>query len=251
MRHLSFTQWLVFFGAVLCFSLIPPVWAEDDMEEDSYEEETEAEELPKLKPVSPKKKSSSAVNKSKTRKYFTDDTPRSDAGIFHVGFALGGNVYIEPKLFKAGNSQGGQAGEFADDYFKDFGYQGGVYFDYDYSRTTENIPLALRGFLGYKYALNSTHIFAAEGMVRRMFNVSESTDFGLGAGVSLATWFRQTNLSTADEESEIEQTVLLPTFIVEAGFDFNPFMVDLKWMIHRFGTGETLMGAEFYFGVRL
>ena len=122
MRHLSFTQWLVFFGAVLCFSLIPPVWAEDDMEEDSYEEETEAEELPKLKPVSPKKKSSSAVNKSKTRKYFTDDTPRSDAGIFHVGFALGGNVYIEPKLFKAGNSQGGQAGEFADDYFKDFGY---------------------------------------------------------------------------------------------------------------------------------
>lgn len=250
MRQLGFKHWLLFFGAILFFSFSLPLLAEEDIEEDTYEEETE-EEAPRLKPVSPKNKSTSPTSKPKPRKYFSDNSPRSDAGIFHVGFALGGNLYIEPKLFKSGNALGGQAGEFADDYFKDFGYQGGVYFDYDYSRTSENIPLALRGFLGYKYALNSTHIFAAEGMVRRMFNVSETTDFGLGAGVSLATWFRQTSLSTANEESEIEQTVLLPTFIIGAGFDFNPFMVDLKWMIHRFGTGETLMGAEFYFGVRL
>lgn len=250
MKPISFSYFLLLIVTAISFSMSRPLRAEDDYEEDSYEEETVEEEVPKLKPVSPKSKSA-PPSKAKSRKYFTDDTPRSDAGIFHVGFALGGNVYIEPKLFKAGNTLGGQAGDFADDYFKDFGYQGGVYFDYDYSRTSENIPLALRGFLGYKYALNSTHIFAMEGMVRRMFNVSENTDFGLGAGVSLATWFRQTKLTTTNEESEIEQTVLLPTFIIGAGFDFNPFMVDLKWMIHRFGTGETLMGAEFYFGVHL
>jgi hypothetical protein len=151
---------------------------------------------------------------------------------------------MEPKVFANNN-------EFADDYYKDFGYQGGVYFDYDYSRMADNIPLALRGFLGYKYALNSTHIFAVEGMVRRMFQLSENADFGLGAGVSLATWFRKTVEVTNNETAQLEQTILLPTFIIGAGFDFNPFMVDLKWMIHRFGVGQTLMGAEFYFGVRL
>jgi len=214
--------------------------AEEDYLEDETTEDSvvDAQEAPRvLKPVQKK-------SKPKPRKYFSDDTPRTDAGIFHVAFALGGNVYIEPKLFS-------NTGDFADDYFKDFGYQGGVYFDYDYSRMTENIPLALRGFVGYKYALNSTHIFAVEGMVRRMFQVSQNTDFGLGVGVSLATWFRSQSLTSNGEVSQIDQTVLLPTFILGAGFDFNPFMVDLKWMIHRFGVGETLMGAEFYFGVRL
>jgi len=212
-------------------------WAEED-----YEEDSSIEESPSVEVLTPR--SSSPKKAIKKRKYFSDSSPRTDAGIFHVGFALGGNVYIEPKLFASNNT-------FADDYFKDFGYQGGVYFDYDYSRASENIPLALRGFLGYKYALNSTHIFAAEGVVRRMFNLSENSDFGLGAGVSLATWFRNMNQISSTETVEIEQTVLLPTFILSAGFDFNPFMVDLKWMVHRFGVGETLMGAEFYFGVRL
>lgn len=214
-----------------------PLRAEEDYEEEeSYIEERETVAPP---PTQRKRARKSLAR----RKYFTDTSPRSDAGIFHVGFALGGNVYIEPKLRASDN-------EFADDYFKDFGYQGGVYFDYDYSRASENIPLALRGFLGYKYALNSTHIFAAEGVVRRIFNLSENSDFGLGAGVSLATWFRNITQISATETVEIEQTVLLPTFILSAGFDFNPFMVDLKWMIHRFGVGESLMGAEFYFGVR-
>ncbi|NBX76833.1 MAG: hypothetical protein EBQ92_09780 [Proteobacteria bacterium] len=212
-------------------------YTEDETTEESLSDEEEAPRI--LKPVPKKSKP-----KPKPRKYFSDDTPRIDAGIFHVAFALGGNVYIEPKL----NST---TGDFADDYFKDFGYQGGVYFDYDYSRMTENIPLALRGFVGYKYALNSTHIFAVEGMIRRMFQVSQNTDFGLGVGLSLATWFRSQTINEGGETSQIDQTVLLPTFILGAGFDFNPFMVDLKWMIHRFGVGETVMGAEFYFGVRL
>jgi len=221
------------------FSLVfPTSWlcAEED-----YEEDTVIEEADSLEPPPSPLRNKKSIKK---RKYFTDQSPRSDAGIFHVGFAVGGNVYIEPKLRAADN-------EFADDYFKDFGYQGGVYFDYDYSRASENIPLSLRGFLGYKYVLNSTHVFATEGVVRRMFNLSENSDFGIGAGVSLATWFRNITQLSTNSTVEIEQTVLLPTFIISAGFDFNPFMVDLKWMIHRFGVGETLMGAEFYFGVRL
>lgn len=233
--------------AILMGLVSPTLLAEEDYVEDTYQEDSATpvdDELAptKLKPA--KKKSKPTPAKKEPRKYFSDSSPRSDAGIFHVAFALGGNIYVEPKVFANNN-------EFADDYFKDFGYQGGVYFDYDYSRMTENIPLALRGFLGYKYALNSTHIFAVEGMVRRMFQLSENADFGLGAGVSLATWFRKTVQITNNETAQLEQTILLPTFIIGAGFDFNPFMVDLKWMVHRFGVGQTIMGAEFYFGVRL
>lgn len=233
--------------AILMGLVSPTLLAEEDYVEDTYQEDsaTPVDDEPaptKLKPA--KKKSKPTPAKKEPRKYFSDSSPRSDAGIFHVAFALGGNIYVEPKVFANNN-------EFADDYFKDFGYQGGVYFDYDYSRMTENIPLALRGFLGYKYALNSTHIFAVEGMVRRMFQLSENADFGLGAGVSLATWFRKTVQITNNETAQLEQTILLPTFIIGAGFDFNPFMVDLKWMVHRFGVGQTIMGAEFYFGVRL
>ncbi|NDC25597.1 MAG: hypothetical protein EB078_11220, partial [Proteobacteria bacterium] len=185
-----------------------------------------------------------SAKKKEPRKFFSDNSPRSDAGIFHVAFALGGNFYIEPKLNASTKA-------FADDYFRDFGYQGGVYFDYDYSRMAENIPLSLRGYIGYKYAMNSTHIFAVEGVVRRMFQVSETSDFGIGAGVSLATWFRSTSQVENNQTTQIDETILLPTFIVSGGFDFNPFMVDLKWMIHRMGEGNTIMGAEFNFGVRL
>jgi|LakMenEpi03Aug12_release.lakeMendotaPanAssembly.Ray.scaffolds.fasta_scaffold133850_3 hypothetical protein len=233
------------FTLAMAFQLsCPPLAkAEEDYEEETVEEEVvQEQETPKAKPAPVKLKP--VPKKKEARKYFTDNSPRSDAGIFHVAFALGGNVYVEPKLIATTK-------EFADDYFKDFGYQGGVYFDYDYSRTAENIPLALRGYLGYKYALNTTHIFALEGVVRRMFQLSENSDFGIGAGVSLATWFRTTAQVTNNETTQIEETILLPTFIVAAGFDFNPFMVDLKWMIHRFGQGNTIMGAEFNFGVRL
>jgi len=230
----------------LAMNFTHPLRAEEDYEEDEtiVEEVEEEEETPKVRLKKPQPKKALKPAPKKTRKYFSDQSPRSDAGIFHVGFALGGNFYVEPKLFADSKL-------FADDYFKDFGYQGGVFFDYDYSRMTENIPLALRGFVGYKYVLNSTHVFSLEGMVRRMFQLSENSDFGLGVGVSLASWFRQTVEVTNNETTEIDQTVLLPTFILEAGFDFNPFMVDLKGMIHRFGTGENLLGIEFYFGVRL
>ncbi|NBT58869.1 hypothetical protein EBT16_08815 [bacterium] len=248
MRTLNTNRWalILLFLAIVCTTV--PVHAEEDYDEEETSEESVSdsdESSPVLKPAR-KKNQQSLKKKSKPspRKFFSDDSPRTDAGIFHVAFALGGNIYIEPKLLAS-------SGAFADDYFKDFGYQGGVYFDYDYSRMTENIPLALRGFVGYKYALNSTHIFAVEGMIRRMFQVSQNADFGLGVGLSLATWFRSQTINEGGETSQIDQTVLLPTFILGAGFDFNPFMVDLKWMIHRFGVGETVMGAEFYFGVRL
>src|SRR5258708_1576846 len=59
---------------------------------------------------------------SKKRKYMIGDPTRIDAGVFHVGFAAGGNFYIEPVVVKATNQTNG-------DYFKDFGFQGGVYFD--------------------------------------------------------------------------------------------------------------------------
>lgn len=248
MRTHQLKNWAIIFILLGIFNANFTAYAEEDYDEEDTSEESisDSEETPKvLKPARKKpRESSRKTPKPAPRKFFSDDTPRTDAGIFHVAFALGGNVYIEPKLLASN-------GNFADDYFKDFGYQGGVYFDYDYSRMTDNIPLALRGFVGYKYVLNSTHILAFEGMVRRMFQVSENADFGLGAGVSLATWFRSQTIRVDNEVSQIDQTVLLPTFIIAAGFDFNPFMVDLKWMIHRFGVGETLMGAEFYFGVRL
>lgn len=248
MGRFKINGWLTLLLLVGFLNSSTMAYAEEDYvdEEEMAEETVAEEEAPQvLKPARKKSKElPQKKSKAQPRKFFSDNSPRTDAGIFHVAFALGGNVYIEPKLLSSN-------GNFADDYFKDFGYQGGVYFDYDYSRMTDNIPLALRGFLGYKYALNSTHIFAVEGMVRRMWQVSENADFGLGAGLSLATWFRSQTITSGSETSQIDQTVLLPTFILGAGFDFNPFMVDLKWMIHRFGVGETLMGAEFYFGVRL
>lgn len=185
-------------------------------------------------PPPPALKQEAAALKPKKRKYFIPDPTRVDAGIFHVGFAAGGNFYTEPKVDQNQRPLGS--------YFKDFGFGGGLYFDYDYM----DIPLALRGFAGYKYKLNSVHVFAIEGLLRRMFAFSETVMFGLGAGVSAAVWYR-----TITSQSTREEVIFLPSLIFGGGFDFNPFMVDIKWLINRFGEDSTITGFELYFGVRL
>ena len=191
-------------------------------------------------PVTPSVENTPAKKQKKENRYFgTDKDPRIDAGIFHVAFAAGGNFYIEPKLDATTKAPIGE-------YFNDFGFQGGVFFDYDYSEMTENIPLMLRGFVGYKYILNSVHVFDVEGMVRRMWRFSENASFGLGAGVSTAAWYRSLTAN-----SPYEETIFLPSIVIETGFEFNPFMVELKWLVNRLGNDTSISGLEFMFGVRL
>lgn len=187
----------------------------------------------------PAQPSTTSRVRSDKRKYFTDDAPRSDAGVFHVGFAAGGNFYIEPVVNATTQAPTGN-------YFKDFGFQAGVYFDHDYSELDENIPLMLRGMVGYKYILSSIHVFSFDGMVRRMFRLSERASFGLGVGASGAIWYRTQTASSPNEE-----IIFLPTVLIGGGFEFNPFMVDLKWAINRIGGSNSIMGFELYFGFRL
>ena len=150
------------------------------------------------------------------------------------------NFYIEPKISASTKAPTG-------DYFKDFGFQAGVYFDYDYSALEENIPLALRGMFGYKYILSSVHVFAFDAMVRRMFRFSEKSTFGLGFGGSAALWFRP--------ESKVaplaaEEIIFLPSLVLGAGFEFNPVFVDYKLLLNRIGQNATILGMELYAGVR-
>ena len=177
--------------------------------------------------------------KGEKRKYMVPDNDRVDAGIFYVAFAVGGNFYVEPQIKTTTKVPTGE-------YFKDFGFQGGIYFDYDYSALTENVPLGLRGFFGYKYILSSVHVFTFDGVVRRMFRFSDTSTFGIGMGGSAAVWYRSDTVPNA-----ISETIFLPSFIVTAGFEFNPFMVDFKWLINRFQTDNTITGFELYFGLRL
>lgn len=177
--------------------------------------------------------------KPQPRKYFVPDTERTDAGIFHVGFAAGGNFYVEPRLSNTDRAPTG-------DYFKDFGFQAGVYFDYDYSALTENVPLSLRGMIGYKYILNSVNVFDFDAMVRYMMRFSDNATFGLGVGASSAVWYRVDNPPVSTQE-----IIFLPSFILGAGFEYNPFMVDFKWLINRIGSDSSIYGLELYFGLRL
>jgi hypothetical protein len=212
------------------------VRAENSGEEDApYSSEDDGGSVPTPPPAIPAKPS----KRSKQRKYFIPDTQRTDAGIFHVAFAAGGNFYFEPKV----NSTTGVA---TGDYFKDFGFQGGVYFDYDYSQLTENVPFAIRGMVGYKYILSSVNVFTFDGMVRYMLRTSDVSALGLGAGVSAGVWYRGVTST-----SPREQVLFLPSLILGAGFDFTPFMVDFKWLITRIGSNNTIMGWELYFGFRL
>lgn len=191
-----------------------------------------------------RKTASEKSDKEKDRKYFVPDPQRIDAGVFHVGFAVGGNFYMEPKFSL--NTRGQRSSAPTGDYFKDFGFQAGVYFDYDYSALTENVPLGLRGMIGYKYILSSVHIFAFDGLARYMFRTSDKSTFGLGAGVSAAMWYR-----AITDTSVEEQVLFLPSFVLGAGFEYNPFMVDFKWLIQNFSSAASIFGFELYFGLRL
>lgn len=231
MRTDVFLRKFVLLLAMVCVLATPTtVKAEDDEEE--YESESSGETVP---PPPPRKRD----RKGEKRKYMIQDPSRVDAGVFHVAFAIGGNMYIEPKIDGTTKAPLGE-------YFKDFGFQGGVYFDYDYSELDENIPLSIRGMLGYKYVLSSVHVFAFDGAVRRMFRMSESSAFGLGIGGSAAVWYRSVTSASPDEE-----IIFLPSVFATAGFDFTPFMVDFKWLINRFGEDSTITGLELYFGFRL
>ncbi len=234
--------------------LSPVAWAEtsDYLEEDPYADKDSAAteksqnqevaptgEMRGSKPARPARKSSRT--KPDGRKYFTDQTPRSDAGVFHVGFAFGGNFYIEPEWDNTVTPP-----SLSGNFFKDFGFQAGVYFDHDYSELDENIPLMLRGMIGYKYILGSVHVFSFDGMVRHMWRWSEKASFGVGLGASAAVWYRSVTPTSPNEE-----IVFLPTMLLSAGFEFNPFMVDFKWAINRFGADNVITGFELYFGFRL
>jgi hypothetical protein len=178
--------------------------------------------------------------KRRRRHYLTEGhEDRIDAGVFHVAAAVGGNFYSEPIVNSSLTPTG--------DYSKDFGFQAGAYFDYNYNELDDNIPLALRGFLGYKYILSSVHVFTFDGMVRRMMNLSERVTFGLGFGGSVAVWYRtiKPGISTR------EQIVFLPSLVLGAGFEFTPFIIDFKWLINQIGDNATRMGVELYFGFRL
>lgn len=210
---------------------------EETGDETSYYSE-ESEEAPPPPPVTEKPKAKRLKGKGR-RKYFVPDTSRSDAGLFHVAIAAGGNFYIEPAVNRNTNQATGN-------YFKDFGFQGGVYFDYDYSALTENVPLGLRGMVGYKYILSSVHQFTFDALARYMFRVSDKSTFGLGLGTGVSLWYRAQTSS-----SPTEQFIFLPSAIIGAGFEFNPFMADFKWCIQRFGDNNTIMGWELYFGLRL
>ncbi len=219
--------------------LASPLKAE---EEEGYDNESPIEAPPPKRPAKKAKKFGQ-------KRYFVAQDPderRTDAGVFSVGFAVGGNFYMEPQTKNTTDSAGVTRQTVTGDYFKDFGFQGGVYFDYDYSQLTENVPLGIRGMLGYKYILNSTHVFAFDGVVRRMFNVSENVTAGIGMGGSAALWYRSDSAANAESES-----IFLPSFIATFGCEFNPFMVDFKWLINRFQSDNTITGVELYFGVRL
>jgi hypothetical protein len=218
-----------------------PLLAEDE-EEDSTDRPTLEQTQEQTPAAEPRGKLKTKKSKKKS-KYYVEDTERTDAGVFHAAFAFGGNFYVEPKYSRPTTTSPLTPNG---DYFKDFGFQAGAYFDYDYSELTENVPLGVRGMFGYKYILNSTHVFAFDGMTRVMWRLSDKTSFGLGLGVSLGVWYRAQTDSSAYEE-----TKFLPCGIIGAGFEFNPFMVDLKWLINRIGSDSTITGVELYFGFRL
>lgn len=238
MPRLRTTAWFFLALALAVGHTLPhAVLAEEDdgylTEEAPPEKEEKAEPSSAPKPAAPRKRRT-----GEKRKYFTDQSPRTDAGVFHVAATVGGNFYVEP-IVNASKVPTG-------DYFKDFGFGVGVVFDYDYSELAENIPLGLRGMIGYKYILNSVHVVTFDGMARHMWRFSEKSSFGLGIGGSAAVWYRveQTGVST-------EEIIFLPSFIIEGGFDFNPFMVDMRILINRIKTDSSIYGAELYFGFRL
>jgi len=233
------TPWVRFtflLATTALFLAASPSFAETDDEE--YQDEPQQYEEPAPPPPPQRRRD----RKGERKKHFVPDIKRTDAGIFHVAAVVGGNFYTEPKVTKDASGNLTSTGE----YFKDFGFQAGVIFDYDYSEMDENIPLSLRGMIGYKYVLSSVHVFSFDGAVRRMFRFSDAASFGLGLGASAAVWYRSITASSPDEE-----IIFLPSVYATAGFDFTPFMVEFKWLVNRFGEDSTITGLELYFGFRL
>lgn len=221
--------------AAFVFTHTPKALAETDSGNDA-EKEINSTETPEPPPTA---KPARRTPPPPKKKYFVTDINRVDAGVFHVAAMVGGNFYTEPAYDSTTGLPNGN-------YYKDFGFQGGVVFDYDYSEAPDNIPLALRGEILYKYVLSSTNVFAFEGMVRRMFRMSDKASFGIGAGASIGIWYRMVTDSSPEEE-----VIFLPAFLLQAGFEFNPLMIELKWVVNRIGTTSTLTGAELSIGIRL
>lgn len=236
----AFTALLVAFSLTLAdFAMAE--YEDEDIDASEQLEEPRAKKKVK-EPTEPLPAESSPKPRVRKRRrhYITEGhEDRIDAGIFHVAAAIGGNFYTEPIVTSTLQPTG--------QYSKDFGFGGGAYFDYNYNELDDNIPLGLRGFLGYKYILSSVHVFTFDGMVRKMFNMSERVTFGLGFGGSVAMWYRtiRTGISTR------EQIVFLPSLILGAGFEFTPFLVDFKLLINQIGENATRLGVELYFGFRL
>ncbi len=233
-QHRRLPNWLHLIVALLLALPVTSVHAEED------DGAVESRPATAAEPAAAETVKTKKEKDKQKRKYMIYDPDRVDAGIFYVGFAVGGNFYIEPQIDTTTKAPNGQ-------YFKDFGYQAGVFFDYDYSALEENIPLALRGMVGYKYILNSVHVFAFDAMVRRMFRFSEKSTFGLGFGGSAALWFRPGSIKPPVAAEEI---IFLPSLVLGAGFEFNPVMVDFKMLINRIGQNATILGFELYAGVR-
>lgn len=228
----------------LALSAAPRAALAADEDDDGYlSEEAAPKDEKKEKESSDEATPAKGKKAKKKRKYFTDNSPRSDAGVFHVAATVGGNFYFEPQVDANKVPTG--------NYFKDFGFAAGVTFDYDYSEMDENIPLCLRGMFGYKYVLNSVHVFAFDGMARRMWRFSEKSSFGIGIGGSAAVWYRAQQTNAAGTVTAAEEIIFLPSFVMEAGFDFNPFMVDIRLLINRIKGDSSIAGGELYFGFRL
>src|SRR3989338_840974 len=151
---------------VLCFSGIVSAEYDDEFQSEPPFQSDESQSV-EGDPAVLKVKPAGESPEKKSRTFFVPDTSRVDAGAFHVAIVAGGNFFVEPQVLSANLAPTG-------DYFKDFGFQAGVYFDYDYSELPENIPLALRGGAGYKYVLGGTHVFAVEGLVRNIFRMSDA-----------------------------------------------------------------------------
>ncbi|MFM8270331.1 MAG: hypothetical protein ACKN9V_09100, partial [Pseudomonadota bacterium] len=98
MKLLKMNRWVAALVLVGLLNGTVIVHAEEDYvdeEETTEDAVSDQEEAPRtLKPI--RKNSQKLIKKKNApRKFFSDDSPRTDAGIFHVAFALGGSVYIE------------------------------------------------------------------------------------------------------------------------------------------------------------
>lgn len=183
-------------------------------------------------------------NQKKVRTFFNSQEKRVDAGVFHVGFAAGGNFFIEPEEYGTIYSS-----ESTGQYFTSFGLQAGIYLDHDYSELTENVPLMIRAIIGYRYILDSIHIFAVDGLVRYMMRFSEHNALGLGGGVSAGIWYVPGSYYAPPYT--VNEVAFVPALLLSAGIEFDNFFGDFKTMVKEINSFSTILGFELSFGFRL